>query len=643
MADKKILVSRKIKRYGWKRDLPDLRDHKLETIRQANLPKTCDLRPGMPPVYDQLDLGSCHDDQTEVLTKSGWKHFGAATLEDEFASVDPDNGELIYERPVRLVRHHHDGDIYRARHGSLDFAVTPDHTMIVRKWDESERTLSDHYSRVEMKDVGWYAGFLTKVKYAGTRAQRDTITLAAAPGRYCLKKQREPLTLSMSTWLKFLGIFVAEGTLLRERRPYQYALKREVESISEVGGDTAVSTRPTHTVQYKIQLAAVKEREKEFIRAVLADLGVQACELSDRFTFSDKRIWKALEDLGYSGVRAPAKFAPKFVFDLSASQIDDFLQGHLMGDGYIADDTVCHYTSSKRLADDLQLLTFLSGRWSQISDREPRISTMADGRKVSGRHPEYRVSRWSSGSLSLDKKRDVTIEHYSGDVFCAEVPTNHTLVTRRNGKMLISGNCTANATAGLAQFLMMKNWRTPSANFTPSRLFIYYNERVLEGTVDQDSGASLRDGMKVINQVGAPHETFWSYNEKKFAVKPTGNVYADARIHKFSAYMSVGQNHDAICSVLASGYPVVFGFSAYDALESDTVAKSGVLPMPSASDKPIGGHACLIVGYDDNARVFIIRNSWSAAWGIGGYFSMPYDYVLNNDLADDFWSSQSIS
>jgi C1A family cysteine protease len=189
---------------------------------------------------------------------------------------------------------------------------------------------------------------------------------------------------------------------------------------------------------------------------------------------------------------------------------------------------------------------------------------------------------------------------------------------------------------------MKKRWKTPSANFTPSRLFLYYNQRLIEGTVDSDSGSSLRSAMKVAQSVGCPHETFWPYDTTKFKVRPPGQTYYDSKFHKIQSYQSVAQTHDSVCSVLASGYPIVFGFAAFQSLESQETAKSGVIPMPGAKEEMIGGHAVLLVGYEEATKLFILRNSWGSDWGMAGYATMPYDYVLNADMADDFWTAQTI-
>jgi len=68
----------------------------------------------------------------------------------------------------------------------------------------------------------------------------------------------------------------------------------------------------------------------------------------------------------------------------------------------------------------------------------------------------------------------------------------------------------------------------------------------------------------------------------------------------------------------------VFGITVYESFESAAVSKTGKMPMPKPSEKVLGGHAVLAVGYDDAAQRFIVRNSWGKGWGVQGYFTMPY-------------------
>jgi C1A family cysteine protease len=209
------------------------------------------------------------------------------------------------------------------------------------------------------------------------------------------------------------------------------------------------------------------------------------------------------------------------------------------------------------------------------------------------------------------------------------------------------GSCTANAIAAALEFDMMKQ-RLPS--FTPSRLFIYYNERSIEGTVGADSGAYIRDGIKSVASEGDCPESEWTYDGTaaleggifapgaKAAIRPSPECYADAVRHTAINYQSIDQNLADMRGCLASGFPFVFGFTVYPSFESEAVAHTGTVPMPAADEKTIGGHAVLAVGYDDTKGMFIVRNSWGAGWGIGGYCYMPYAYLLDDNLADDFWT-----
>lgn len=202
------------------------------------------------------------------------------------------------------------------------------------------------------------------------------------------------------------------------------------------------------------------------------------------------------------------------------------------------------------------------------------------------------------------------------------------------------GSCTANAIAGALEFDQLKQ---ALKTFTPSRLFIYYNERVMERTVNSDSGAQIRDGIKSVGNIGACPETDWKYDIAKFAEKPPQPAFKDAPLGKALQYQRVPQVLSQMKGCLASGYPFVLGFTVYESFEGDEVARTGVVPMPAATEKVLGGHAVVAVGYDDSSQRFIVRNSWGPGWGMGGYFTMPYAYLTDSNLADDFWTVRMVA
>ena len=199
------------------------------------------------------------------------------------------------------------------------------------------------------------------------------------------------------------------------------------------------------------------------------------------------------------------------------------------------------------------------------------------------------------------------------------------------------GSCTANAIAsGNMEFLMLKNKK----KLTPlSRLWLYYQERKLEGTISEDDGASIRDGMKIAVNLGCATESDWAYIISKFAVTPPVTADQDALNYKMVEYHSVADlNSLKVC--LAEGYPVVIGIEVYPSFESDTVAKTGKVPLPKKGEKCLGGHALLAVGYKKigNTKYVIIRNSWNDTWADNGYGYLPESYFKK--YVSDMWTGR---
>jgi C1A family cysteine protease len=197
------------------------------------------------------------------------------------------------------------------------------------------------------------------------------------------------------------------------------------------------------------------------------------------------------------------------------------------------------------------------------------------------------------------------------------------------------GSCTANALCGAIE--------ADCPGFMGSRLFLYYNERLIEHTVNSDSGAQLSDGIKTLKKNGICSEDTWPYDINHYETKPPAYCYIEAKRHVVTSVKNIRQDINTMKNWLNLGFPFVLGIEIFNEFESDEVASSGIVPMPTNSSTFLGGHAILVVGYDDSRQQWLCRNSWGCNWGIEGYFYLPYPYLLDTSLSSDLWVIKTIS
>jgi len=191
------------------------------------------------------------------------------------------------------------------------------------------------------------------------------------------------------------------------------------------------------------------------------------------------------------------------------------------------------------------------------------------------------------------------------------------------------GSCTANAGCGAYRF--------DDKVYSPSRLFLYYNERALDGDIPDDAGSSLSQCVNALEKFGVCTEASWPYDITKFTNKPPQACYNTAKSHKVVQAHQVAQTLVGMKSCLASGLPFILGIEVFSGLESDQAATTGVVPMPSPGEQSIGGHAICCVGYDDTKGHWIMMNSWGSDWGANGFFYLPYAYLTNTTFTSDLW------
>jgi len=197
------------------------------------------------------------------------------------------------------------------------------------------------------------------------------------------------------------------------------------------------------------------------------------------------------------------------------------------------------------------------------------------------------------------------------------------------------GSCTANAATRAHAILMRKGWHGhESVDF--SRLWLYYETRKRMGTIGEDSGASLRDTMKVLAKKGNCFEYNWRYEPAKMDVEPDFGTYEQARQFQIEKYERIyNWRLIQVLDTLASGFPIIGGFALYESFEK--VGADGMVPMPQRRERMLGGHAMCLIGYRDAIKSVLVANSWSEWWGEKGYCWIPYEYITS-ELCGDFWA-----
>lgn len=201
------------------------------------------------------------------------------------------------------------------------------------------------------------------------------------------------------------------------------------------------------------------------------------------------------------------------------------------------------------------------------------------------------------------------------------------------------GSCVANGVSFNMHINQIKS--NNEHQFTPSRLFIYYNTRVIENSVNEDSGTTIRDALVSVSNSGACPETIWPYIISQFAVKPSDEAYASGAQHLVKVYTRVLLDLAQMKQCINDGYPFIFGIMLYTSFNS--VGPNGIVPVPSNSDPLLGGHCMACVGYDDTRQVFIVRNSWGTSWGDRGYCYIPYNYLTDAYNVFDLWTIRMVS
>ena len=235
-------------------------------------------------------------------------------------------------------------------------------------------------------------------------------------------------------------------------------------------------------------------------------------------------------------------------------------------------------------------------------------------------------------------------KHIAFKTAVVDLPTTVDLISQcspiRNQKKL--GSCTSFAGSGLVEFLLKKSGKPIVER---SELFLYYNERKIEGSLGQeDPGANMDTIIKATHDYGSCPGDLWSYDDylTKYRQEPTSVCYESAKqvedLDDFN-HTIIDQDLVTMKTVLAQEQPFVIGVGVYQSFQTAETKRTGTIPMPDVnSEKLLGGHAIMVVGYNDETQRFIFRNSWDTTWGNGGYGTLPYQYVVDSNLTQGLFT-----
>jgi hypothetical protein len=360
----------------------------------------------------------CFDEQTDILTDSGWKPFSGLDTKDQVATLDLSTRVMSFVPPTKRIAYWYEGPMVRIDSRNIDALVTPNH----RFWTRSQ---SD-YGAWKYKSVsdmeGRACALPAMCRWEGSEQGTYTITTKFQNPR------NQERVLNMADWLEFLGWFVSEGCLTMSGGSYRVTVSQCV----DINPDN-------HEAIYQClkRMGFNPQREGKIGWSVF-----------------DKSLWLELKALCYAGGTCPVcgrescshtKAVPRFIYKLSPDQVSTFLRSYGLGDGsvYMTDGRHTpqqrYYTSSPSLASGLQDLLYRVGHPSIITSRV-RKPSMIRGRLICSTAPQYTVSVHNTENIRVDMKRSATREDYRGMVYDVTVEPHHTILVRRNGKSYWSGN-----------------------------------------------------------------------------------------------------------------------------------------------------------------------------------------------------------
>lgn len=610
------LQTRQIRRYGWRPSLPGSFDGIADTAG-LRVETEVDLRTALPPVFDQGQLGSCFPAGTLVRMADGSERaIENVRLAEHVVTAEGRTG-MVRQTMVRM---HADGLVKLSLWGYGGLRMTGEHPVLTRRGyvRAAELFASDvvglpRYTAPETTTI-YVAEFLTKQERmlkAGVRK------MGALPGRadVAVRVASLPDTIDLTERFgRLAGLFLAEGSTDSGKVCWTFGaherdtlVPETVDLLRDLGVDGYVQERPNNSINV-------------------------VC-----YGTAWSRLWERLCGTGAG---------EKVIHPVIAGGPETFrravLGGWLAGDGYMGRKIGRHQrvvgtTVSKALAVGLYDIAQSLGLKPLLRREKAKTNDAANKRRdfysvdVSERAGHGGRQAEQDDTYVWRKVRALEQEEFAGLVYNLSVEGDESYVAEGIGVH----NCTANATACAFQWDAILDGKLDGPL---SRLWIYYGERKIEGTLGQgDTGAEGHDAYTVASTLGIPPESAWPYDISTFQGPIPALATKDETYYKLTKPVhAVPQTETAIKQVLSNRQIVTFGFTVYESFESQAVAETGIVPMPAKGEKILGGHEIAVVGYlAAHPQHALVRNSWGVGWGLKGYALFPWAYLASRSLSSD--------
>lgn len=349
----------------------------------------------------------CFDDQTEVLTNKGWRHFKDLDQSETILTLDK-NGKATYQYPVRYIKKPYNGEMIGINHQTCNALMTPEHNVYFKHYRYPE------YNLERANCIFGKYGYLKK----DIDIDGEPILSITLPGVvYSNNYKESEKTIDADIFLEFLGLYIAEGDL-NSRNDDKYNAVRITQSEKNV-------------------------KACKYIESVLDKLpykyGIYKNNTGvNQYTINSTQLAEYLKQFGIGSLN---KEIPRFVSGLSRRQIRLFLYGHWMGDGSVTNYGSIYYcTSSKQLADGLQELVLKSGYIANVTTLQQETTTPQGNVYNNIAYRVHEFKKDSKKSVPYIRPKNWYKKQYNGTVYCVEVQ-NHVIYVRRNGKGCWMGNC----------------------------------------------------------------------------------------------------------------------------------------------------------------------------------------------------------